>query len=62
MDMQAHLKSQGFVRHTIDIRERDSFDLWCRTLGVTRHQLTSAVSTVGTNPDLVRRHLKCGHG
>jgi hypothetical protein len=42
----------------IDIRELQQFDLWCRTLGITRHQLASLVSTVGGNPEVVRRHLK----
>lgn len=42
----------------IDIRELKQFDLWCRTFGVTRHQLASVVSTVGGDPEVVRRHLK----
>jgi hypothetical protein len=42
----------------IDIREPRQFDLWCRTLGLTRRQLASLVSTVGGNPEVVRRHLK----
>jgi Protein of unknown function (DUF3606) len=46
------------VAHVIDARDTNRFDLWCRTLGVTRHVLASAVSSVGGNPDLVRRYLK----
>ena len=54
---------QGFsgnrhVPQVIDIRENDRLNRWCRDFGVTRHQLTRAVSTVGGNPDLVRRHLR----
>jgi hypothetical protein len=46
------------VPQVIDLREPDRFDLWCRTLGATRHELARAVSSVGGNPDLVRCHLK----
>lgn len=46
---------------TINIREIDQVDRWCRAFGVTRNQLTAAVSTVGANPDLVRRHLRLQH-
>ena len=46
------------VPHVIDVNDTDRFDLWCRTLGTTRLELASAVSSVGGNPDLVRRHLK----
>ena len=42
----------------IDIREPQQFDFWCRTFGVTRHQLASLVAAVGGNPEVVRRHLK----
>jgi len=46
------------VVQSINIRELDQLDRWCRTFGVTRHQLTAAVSAVGANPDLVRRYLR----
>ena len=46
------------VFQSINIREVDQLDRWCRVFGVTRSQLTSAVSTVGANPDLVRRYLR----
>jgi hypothetical protein len=42
----------------IDIRQPQQFDFWCRTFGVTRHQLASVVSAVGGNPEVVRRHLQ----
>lgn len=42
----------------IDIRQPQRFDFWCRTFGVTRHQLASLVAAVGGNPEVVRRHLK----
>jgi len=44
----------------VDIRQTDRLDHWCRTFGVTRQQLCNAVSAVGSNSDLVRRHLQCG--
>jgi len=46
------------VVQSINIRETDQLDRWCRVFGVTRNQLTAAVSTVGANPDLVRRYLR----
>jgi Protein of unknown function (DUF3606) len=46
------------VVQSINIREIDQLDRWCRALGVTRNQLTAAVSMVGANPDLVRRYLR----
>jgi hypothetical protein len=46
------------VFHSINIRQIDQLDRWCRAFGVTRHQLTAAVSIVGANPDLVRRYLR----
>jgi Protein of unknown function (DUF3606) len=46
------------VVQSINIREIDQLDRWCRAFGVTRNQMTAAVSTVGANPDLVRRHLR----
>ena len=46
------------VVRSINIREIDQLDRWCRSFGVTRNQLTAAVSTVGANPDLVRRYLR----
>jgi len=45
----------------IDVRYIDCLDHWCRTFGVTRQQLCNAVSIVGSNSDLVRRHLRCGN-
>jgi len=44
----------------VDIRQTDRLDHWCRMFGVTRQQLCYAVATVGSNSDLVRRHLLCG--
>ena len=46
------------VVQSINIREIDQLDRWCRAFGVTRNQMTAAVSTVGANPDLVRRYLR----
>lgn len=46
------------VVQSINIHEIDQLDRWCRVFGVTRNQLTAAVSTVGANPDLVRRYLR----
>jgi hypothetical protein len=43
--------------NTIDIQQVDLLDQWCRSLGVTRQQLCTAVSTVGGNADLLRRHF-----
>ena len=58
--MKPDYETHRFVPKKIEIKETDLLDRWCRALGVTRYQLTSAVASVGTNPDLVRRHLKCG--
>jgi hypothetical protein len=44
----------------IDVREVVSVDYWCRTFGVTRQQLCNAVSIVGSNADIVGRHLRRG--
>jgi len=43
----------------VDVCLADRLDHWCRTFGVTRLQLCSAVTAVGSNSDLVRRHLRC---
>jgi len=45
----------------IDVHEVVSVDYWCRTFGVTRQQLCNAVSIVGSNADVVGRHLRRGH-
>lgn len=45
----------------IDVRQVDRVDYWCRVYGVTRQQLCNAVSIVGSNSDLVGRHLRRGN-
>jgi len=42
----------------VDFRDMRRFDDWCRMLGVTRHQLISAVADVGEDAEAVRLHLK----
>jgi len=44
----------------VDVCLAERLDYWCRTFGVTRLQLCNAVAIVGSNSDLVRRHLRCG--
>jgi len=56
----AHVNSRH-LRSGIDVRYIECLDLWCRTFGVTRQQLCNAVAIVGSNSDLVRRHLRCGN-
>jgi hypothetical protein len=58
MQISTLTKRNRHVAQSINIREIDQLDRWCRAFGVTRNQLTAAVSTVGANPDLVRRHLR----
>jgi hypothetical protein len=57
MRLSTQLNPDRHVVRSINVREIDQLDRWCRAFGVTRNQLTAAVSTVGANPDLVRRHL-----
>lgn len=58
MQYSSQFNRDRHVVRAIDIRQIDELDRWCRAFGVTRNQLTAAVSTVGANPDLVRRHLR----
>ena len=58
MQVSAFRTSDRHVFQSINIREADQLDRWCRVFGVTRNQLTAAVSSVGANPDLVRRYLR----
>jgi hypothetical protein len=57
MQLSTQASPDRHVVRSINIREIDQLDRWCRAFGVTRNQLTAAVSTVGANPDLVRRYL-----
>jgi len=52
--------STRHLPHKVDVCLADRLDHWCRIFGVTRLQLCSAVMAVGSNSDLVRRHLRCG--
>jgi Protein of unknown function (DUF3606) len=47
--------------HVIDAKRPDLLIRWSRALGVSPKQLQRAVQTVGNNPDVVRRHVMCGH-
>ncbi len=58
MKLNAAATDTGHFVARINLRETDRLDHWCCTFGVTREQLSDAVSTVGSNPDLVRRHLR----
>jgi hypothetical protein len=64
MSMSIHATVQSSQRYTefVDFRNLRRFDDWCRTLGVTRHQLVNAVAAVGENAQAVRLYLKrrCG--
>jgi hypothetical protein len=57
MQLSSQITRDRHLVRSINVREIDQLDQWCRAFGVTRNQLTAAVSTVGANPDLVRRYL-----
>lgn len=61
MKVVTHSADTRHLPPRIDVREVVSVDYWCRTFGVTRQQLCNAVSIVGSNADLVGRHLRRGH-
>jgi len=42
----------------VDMRDMHRFDDWCRTLGVTRSQLATAVAVVGDDAAAVRTYLR----
>lgn len=64
MSVSIHATAQSSPRYSefVDFRNMRRFDDWCRTLGVTRHQLISAVSVVGGDADAVRTYLKRRRG
>lgn len=41
----------------INLHEPYEVNYWCQTLGITKQQLTNAVTAVGTSAAAVRRHL-----
>ena len=43
---------------SIDLADMRRFDDWCRTLGVTRNQLATAVGEVGGDADAVRLYFR----
>ena len=43
---------------TINVHETDRLDQWCRAFGATRLEICAAVSAVGSNADVVKRHLR----
>ena len=49
--------SRRFAEY-VDLRDMHRFDDWCRTLGVTRNQLASAVAVVGDDAGAVRMYLR----
>jgi len=49
--------SQHFNEY-VSMADMRRFDAWCRALGVTRHQLATAVSEVGENAEAVRAYLR----
>jgi len=64
MSVSIHTVAQASPRfhELVDFRDMRRFDDWCRTLGVTRHQLVSAVAEVGGDAEAVRLHLKRRRG
>jgi hypothetical protein len=57
--MSDAMLSRGSQRSAeIDVRESAHVRYWCRALGITRHQLFCAVSTVGDNVEHIRRFLR----
>ena len=64
MSVSIHASAQASPRYSelVDFRDLRRFDDWCRTLGVTRHQLVSAVAAVGGDAEAVRMHLKRRRG
>ena len=59
MKLAASRVGTGHLPAGVNVRLVDRLDYWCRTFGVTRLQLCNAVAAVGSNSDLVRRHLRC---
>lgn len=49
--------SRRFADH-VDLSDLRRFDEWCRTLGVTRHQLAAAVGEVGEDAEAVRAYFR----
>jgi hypothetical protein len=58
VSIHALAQSSPHYSQSVDFRDMRRFDDWCRTLGVTRHQLISAVAVVGQDADAVRLFLK----
>lgn len=57
--MSNAMLSRGLQRSLeIDVRESAHVRYWCRSLGITQHQLFCAVSTVGGNVEHVRRLVR----
>jgi len=57
--MSNAMLSRGLQRSAeIDVRESAQVRYWCRSLGITQHQLFCAVSTVGGDVEQIRRFLR----
>jgi hypothetical protein len=58
VSIQVNAQASRHYTEFVDFRNLRRFDDWCRTLGVTRHQLVSAVAVVGENVEAVRSYLR----
>jgi hypothetical protein len=50
-------RTRGGLQKSIDLREHDRMEYWCKSLGATHLQLYRAVAHVGPDPSAVRRFL-----
>ena len=58
ISIEAVARSTRRFSDFVDLSDLRRFDEWCRTLGVTRHQLAAAVSEVGGEAEAVRTYLR----
>jgi hypothetical protein len=58
LSIEAAARSTRRFSDHVDLSDMRRFDDWCRTLGVTRHQLAAAVSEVGEDADAVRMYFR----
>ena len=58
LSIQAMTQASRSYADIVDFSDLRKFDAWCRTLGVTRHQLVTAVATVGNRSAAVREYLR----
>jgi len=58
VSIESAVRSSRHFAEYVDLRDMQRFDDWCRTFGVTRHQLVSAIAEVGEDVGAVRAFLR----